>query len=173
MSDNKEEKNNLKAQEEKQIPENTIPLRVNVNLTPTGAESSDNQIPQKVDNEIPEETKKPKKMTTISEILDIEKFSGKITDANKFRGSVRAGYQFVDATNAQNILRYLNGAKNKLDSISYNTLASVKLETLETFVKAIEDTFLISNDPSNTILEITMIKQKPEESMLTFANNLL
>lgn len=113
-------------------------------------------------------------MTTISEILkDIEKFSGKLADVNKCISSVRAGYQFVNHEAPQDIARYLNGAKNKLDSVSFNTLASEDLSTLDLFVKAIEDTFLISNDPSNTVLAITMKKQKNNENVLDFSNKLL
>lgn len=113
-------------------------------------------------------------MAAVSEILkDIDRFTGRLSDVNKFISSVRASYEFVDTTSDINIRRYVNGVKNKLDGATFNTLSQTTFTTLNEFISAFEAIFLTSNDPSTTQIELVNRKQKPEENIMTFSNKML
>lgn len=51
-------------------------------------------------------------------------------------------------------------------------MAEETFSTLKDFTSAVENVFLLSNDPSSTVVAITLRRQQPDESIMAFANAL-
>jgi hypothetical protein len=106
-------------------------------------------------------------------IREIKMFTGVPRDVTRFISSCRAAHDFIPEAQMDEIPRFLNALKNKLDSGTHNLVAHDTFESIDQFASTIEGIFMISNDPAVAQMNISLKKQKNDETVMSFANSLL
>jgi hypothetical protein len=106
-------------------------------------------------------------------LRDIAPFTGQLKDINKFISSCKAANDFIPAARDAERPRFLNGIKNKLDSATFNAIGDTVFNTIDAFCTAVENIFLISTNPETVQMKLIQRTQKPDETVLQFANAFL
>lgn len=111
---------------------------------------------------------------SVTDILsDIHNFSGKEKDVSKFLSCCNTGFTFLNQSEPDDIKRFLNGIKNKLNTKSFNAVSTITFTTIDQFRNEIETLFFPSNDPSLFQTQFIVCFQRDDESVLDYSNKFL